>query len=326
MFQTSRAVDEPFAHIVALDGDGLFVAVDFARRYAGGEPISVLELLYPLLQGYDSVAIEADVELGGTDQKFNLLLGRDVQRAYGQPEQSILTMPILPGIDGEQKMSKSLGNQVGVTDPPAEMYGKTLSLPDSALAAWHELLLGTPVPPPPADAGSLPSDDKLFGGLSLKAKLEQHKRNATCANCHLRIDPLGFSLEHYDPTGRWREQYPDGKPIEDSAALSDKTEINGIDGLLKYVLSKEAQVRRTLAYKLTGYALGRTVQAADQMLIERMVQAGGDATFAQLATEIATSKQFRTRRGREETPTAAPAKTKIASRTATTNLNQGVGQ
>src|SRR4051794_6456171 len=98
---------------------------DFAKRYKAGEPISVLELLYPIMQGYDSVAVDADVELGGTDQKFNLLLGRDIQRAFGQPEQVVLTMPILPGIDGTQKMSKSLGNHVGVTEAPEEAYGKT---------------------------------------------------------------------------------------------------------------------------------------------------------------------------------------------------------
>ncbi len=160
-------------------------------------------------------------------------------------------------------------------------------------------ILGTPVPPPPADAGSIPADDKLFGGLSLKAKLEQHKRNTSCANCHNRIDPLGFSLERYDPTGRWREQYPDGKPIEDAAALADKTEIKGVDGLLDYLRGKEPQVRKTLSYKLVGYALGRTVLASDQLLIERMMETGGGATFAQLAMEIAASKQFRHRRGRE---------------------------
>jgi len=114
---------------------------DFAKRMAGGTPISMLELLYPLLQAYDSVAIRADIELGGTDQKFNLLLGRDIQRAYGQPEQAILTMPILVGVDGQQKMSKSLGNQIGVTDPPQEMYGKTMSIPDQALATYRQLLL-----------------------------------------------------------------------------------------------------------------------------------------------------------------------------------------
>jgi tyrosyl-tRNA synthetase len=115
---------------------------DFSKRWAAGEPISMLEMMYPLLQGYDSVAIRADVELGGTDQKFNLLLGRDIQRAYGQPEQAILTMPILVGVDGRQKMSKSLGNQIGVSDEPQEMYGKTMAIPDEAMGEYYRLLLG----------------------------------------------------------------------------------------------------------------------------------------------------------------------------------------
>jgi tyrosyl-tRNA synthetase len=114
---------------------------DFAKRFSAKQPISMLELLYPLLQGYDSVAVRADVELGGTDQKFNLLLGRDIQRAYGQPEQAILTMPILVGTDGHRKMSKSLGNQIGITDAPQEMYGKTMSIPDEAMAEYYGLLL-----------------------------------------------------------------------------------------------------------------------------------------------------------------------------------------
>lgn len=127
---------------------------DFAKRYSAGEPISVLELLYPLLQGYDSVAIRSDVELGATDQKFNVLLAREVQRAYGQAPQSILCMPILPGIDGVQKMSKSLGNYVGVTDPPEEMYGKLMRVPDDAMPTYYELLLDEPLDPalPPRDA------------------------------------------------------------------------------------------------------------------------------------------------------------------------------
>jgi tyrosyl-tRNA synthetase len=119
---------------------------DFAKRFAAGEPISVLELLYPLLQGLDSVRIDADVEIGGTDQKFNLLLGRDIQRAYGKPEQVILTLPLLTGTDGERKMSKSIGNYVGVTEPPDEMYGKTMSIPDASLASWYRLLLGAESP------------------------------------------------------------------------------------------------------------------------------------------------------------------------------------
>jgi tyrosyl-tRNA synthetase len=115
---------------------------DFQKRLAARQPIAALELLYPLLQGYDSVAIEADVELGGTDQKFNLLFGRDIQGAYGQPPQSILTMPILVGTDGVKKMSKSLGNYVGVTEAPAEMFGRLMSIPDEAMADYYRLLLG----------------------------------------------------------------------------------------------------------------------------------------------------------------------------------------
>ena len=118
---------------------------DFAKRAGRGEPVSVLELLYPLMQGYDSVAVRADIELGGTDQTFNLLLGRDIQRAYGQPEQAVLTMPLLVGVDGGEKMSKSLRNHIGVTDEPREIYGRTMRIPDSALRQWYQLLLGRPL-------------------------------------------------------------------------------------------------------------------------------------------------------------------------------------
>ncbi len=130
---------------------------DFSKRWAANEPISVLELLYPLLQGYDSVAVRADVELGGTDQKFNLLLGRDIQRAYGQPQQAILTMPILVGTDGHRKMSKSLGNQIGITDAPEDMYGKTMAIPDEAMGEYYRLLLGRE---PPEEGSVSPRDAK----------------------------------------------------------------------------------------------------------------------------------------------------------------------
>ncbi len=122
---------------------------DFQKRLAAGAPIAALELLYPLLQGYDSVAVEADLELGGTDQKFNLLFGRDIQGAYGQPPQSVMTMPILVGIDGVQKMSKSLDNYVGVTDPPEEMFGRLMRLPDEAMPEYFRLLLGEAMPEKP---------------------------------------------------------------------------------------------------------------------------------------------------------------------------------
>lgn len=109
---------------------------DFSKRYKAGEAISIHEFLYPLAQGYDSVALETDVELGGTDQKFNLLVGRELQRAYGKEPQCILTMPILEGTDGIEKMSKSLGNYIGITDSPREMFGKTMSIPDNLIARY----------------------------------------------------------------------------------------------------------------------------------------------------------------------------------------------
>ncbi|HWP83983.1 MAG TPA: tyrosine--tRNA ligase [Terriglobia bacterium] len=113
---------------------------DFAKRYKGGIPISVHELLYPLIQGYDSVMLEADVELGGTDQKFNLLVGRELQREYGKPSQVVMTVPILEGTDGVNKMSKSLGNAIGIQEPPGEMFGKIMSLSDEMMYRYYELL------------------------------------------------------------------------------------------------------------------------------------------------------------------------------------------
>ena len=117
---------------------------DFATRYAAGRPISLHEFLYPLAQGYDSVALGADVELGGTDQTFNLLVGRDLQRAHGQEAQVALTVPILEGLDGVQKMSKSLGNYVGITEPPADMYGKLMSVSDALMFRYFELVTRVP--------------------------------------------------------------------------------------------------------------------------------------------------------------------------------------
>ena len=113
---------------------------DFSKRYKSGQPIAVHELLYPLMQGYDSVAMKSDVELGGTDQKFNLLVGRELQRAYGQEPQCIVTMPLLEGIAGGEKMSKSLGNYVGITEPPGEMFGKLMSISDELMWRYIELL------------------------------------------------------------------------------------------------------------------------------------------------------------------------------------------
>ena len=151
---------------------------DFARRYAAREPISMLEMLYPLMQGYDSVAVRADVELGGTDQKFNLLLGRDIQQAYGLGPQSILTMPILPGIDGVQRMSKSLGNYVGVAEAPDEVFGKLMRVPDTAMGTYHDLLLDSPL-----DPSRPPVESKRAMARTLTARLHGDE-SATTAEEH----------------------------------------------------------------------------------------------------------------------------------------------
>jgi tyrosyl-tRNA synthetase len=179
---------------------------DFARRLAANEPISLLELLYPVLQGYDSVCIDADVELGGTDQTFNLLMGRSLQSAHGQEPQVVLTMPLLTGLDGVQKMSKSLGNHIGVTDPPGEMYGRTMRIPDEQIAPWFSLLLGTE---PPAglgprdakralaralvtrfhsEAGALEAEagfDRLFIAHEMPAEMEEAVVTADGGSVHL---------------------------------------------------------------------------------------------------------------------------------------------
>jgi tyrosyl-tRNA synthetase len=150
---------------------------DFQKRMAESRPIAALELLYPLLQGYDSVAVEADLELGGTDQKFNLLFGRDVQSAYGRAPQSIMTMPILVGTDGVQKMSKSLGNYVGVTDAPEEMFGRLMSIPDEAMPEYYRLLLGAEQPQGPPNEAKRELGRRIvdrFHGEGAGAAAEEH--------------------------------------------------------------------------------------------------------------------------------------------------------
>jgi tyrosyl-tRNA synthetase len=124
---------------------------DFAKRFSAHVPISLSELLYPVMQAYDSVAIEADVEIGGTDQRFNLLAGRDVMPQYGLEAQVVMTFPLLVGTEGEQKMSKSRGNYIGITEPPEEMFGKVMSIPDKALEQWWEMLAGGEHPDDPME-------------------------------------------------------------------------------------------------------------------------------------------------------------------------------
>jgi len=149
MFNSSWMNEMSAADLIALASKHTVARMlerdDFHKRYSEGRAIAVHEFLYPLIQGYDSVAMKADVELGGTDQKFNLLVGRQLQELYGQKPQVVLTMPILEGLDGVQKMSKSLGNYIGITDPPDEMFGKVMSVSDDLMWRYFELLSFRPM-------------------------------------------------------------------------------------------------------------------------------------------------------------------------------------
>jgi tyrosyl-tRNA synthetase len=199
---------------------------DFAKRMAAHEPISVLELLYPLLQAYDSVAVQADVELGGTDQKFNLLLGRDVQRYYGQPEQVIMTLPLLTGTDGVRKMSKSYGNYIGVTDTPEDMYGRTLSIPDTSLSDWYALLLGAE-----PDPELSPRDAKR----ALARALVERFHDADAARA---------AEEHFDRV-IVRHEIPDDVPIVQWPANGEAVHLPAL--LARAFGVSTSQARRSLA-------------------------------------------------------------------------------
>ena len=191
---------------------------DFTRRMAEAQAISALELLYPVLQGYDSVAVEADVELGGTDQTFNLLFGRDVQEAYGQAPQSILTMPILPGTDGVRKMSKSYDNYVGVTDPPEEMFGKLMSIPDAAMGQYYLLLLSEPL-----DPGRHPGEAKRELARRLVARF--HGEDAGDA-AEARFDQVHVRRELPDEIPVARVSASDAEPVHLPALIAAEFELS----------------------------------------------------------------------------------------------------
>lgn len=166
-------------------------------------------------------------------------------------------------------------------------------------------VLGTPTPPPPADAGTLPGDDKSFNGLTLRQRLEEHKRNATCASCHQRIDPLGFPLEAFDPVGRRRDAYPDGQAVDVTGELPGRT-LTGDAELLAYLRTRDDQVLKTLSRKMLGYALGRTALASDRPLLAEMSALGADASFTDMAVAIVTSRQFRNHAGDTGAPGEPP--------------------
>jgi tyrosyl-tRNA synthetase len=237
---------------------------DFATRLETNSPISMLELLYPLLQGYDSVAIKADVELGGTDQKFNLLLGRDIQRAYGQPEQVILTVPLLTGTDGHRKMSKSFDNYIGVTDPPDEMYGETLSIPDKALGDWYSLLIGSD---PPFGVG--PRDAKR---ALARALVERFHGAQAAREAEERFDRLHV-----------RHELPTDVAVVDWDAVEDRVHLPALIARAFGVSTSEA--RRSLAQggvRLDGVAVVDGSLDVDRADVDGKVLQLGKRRFARV--------------------------------------------
>ena len=185
---------------------------DFAKRYSTGAPISILELLYPLLQGYDSVQVRSDVELGGTDQTFNLLLAREIQKAYGVPPQIALTMPILPGTDGKQRMAKSTGNYIGVTEPAEEIFGKAMSVPDEAMPLYYGLLLDREL-----DTDRHPAESKRELARELAARFAGGEEAARGAEAH--FDRL--HVAHEVPDEIDEAPLPEGDSLHLPAVLAD---------------------------------------------------------------------------------------------------------
>ncbi len=184
---------------------------DFAKRFAAHAPISLSELLYPLMQAYDSVAIEADIEVGGTDQLYNLLAGRDVMTQYGQEPQVVITFPLLIGLDGEEKMSKSKGNYIAVQDPPEEMFGKVMSIPDALLPQWWAICLRSE---PPADD---PMSSKLALARGLVEKWHGREAADRAERHFTRV-----VREHQAPEDVPEAPLPDGDPVHLPALLVER--------------------------------------------------------------------------------------------------------
>jgi hypothetical protein len=161
--------------------------------------------------------------------------------------------------------------------------------------------------------------------MTLRERLTQHKRNPTCANCHLRIDPLGFPLERFDAIGRTRTEYQDGTAVDDTGEFADKSTIVGAQGLLDYLRSRDAQVMKTFSKKVLGYALGRTIMASDSPLVDEMTAAGGRATFADLAVKVATSRQFRHHRGAVDAAPESGEPTAAGTSAANRSMPPGAG-
>lgn len=249
---------------------------DFNKRYKAGHPISMIEFLYPLVQGYDSVAMECDVELGGTDQKFNLLVGRDLQREYGKEVQCVLTLPLLVGLDGNKKMSKSLGNYVGITEVPIDMFGKLMSISDDLMWNYFELLTDLP----------LSEIEVRKNGIVNK---ELHPKEVKIELAKLIMDQLSSPSENEEAIEEWKKIHnPKSRAIPDDireVKLGEEFFSETPEPLLVWVLSKLSFV--------PSVSEGR-----------RLIKAGGLYLFEDKITDekfaIQKDKEYLVRQGKRE--------------------------
>jgi len=223
----------------------LLAREDFNKRYSSGNPISLTEMLYPLLQGYDSVAIKADVEFGGIDQKFNCLVGRELQQSTGQPPQQVFLVPLLVGTDGHQKMSKSLNNHIGIAEPPREIYGKVMSIPDSLIVDYFELV--TDVPEEEIAGFKEQLKTRSVNPMNLKKRLAHdivrqfHGKQAA-----------DKAQEHFTQVFQKREIPKETLTVElrDTIAFGDKAEIEVLTDITKLLLEAGLVKSRTEANRL----------------------------------------------------------------------------
>ena len=246
---------------------------DFSKRYAANDQITLTELLYPLMQAYDSVAMEADVELGGTDQLYNLLMGRQVMEYYGKRPQCVVTTPLLVGTDGRIKMSKSVGNYIGVTDPPGEMFGKVMSIPDPLMHDYYSLLLGRPLPE------GEPVEQKRELARSLVSKFHGEPA-VTEAEQHFNT-----IIRRGVPDDVKTVQLQDAVRVEDNQEISEERWIVNIivqAGLAKSN-SEARRLIRSGAVRLDGQVIGdETLQIPEQELDDKILQVG-KRRYARLA-------------------------------------------
>ncbi|MCH7624485.1 MAG: tyrosine--tRNA ligase [Chloroflexi bacterium] len=232
---------------------------DFARRYQANQPIAITELLYPLLQAYDSVMVESDVEFGGTDQRFNLLVGRDLQEQMGQRPQQCFLMPLLPGTDGVQKMSKSLGNYIGIDEPPGEMYGKTMSLPDDLMMTYFECL--TDVPDAELEDMTRGLEESSVNPMDLKKKLAAELVTQFHGN-----EAASKAADIFVSTVQ-RHELPDDVPtfdLPDQAALSGMKLSNLL--VATGLAASNGEARRLIsqgAVQIDGERVGEDASVAD---------------------------------------------------------------